>query len=936
MDVDQLILKGVKQNNLKNIDLNVPLHQAVIITGPSGSGKSSLAFETIHAEGQRRYMQSLSTYARQFLEKFKAPLADNILNIPPTVALEQINPVRNSRATVGTSTEINDYLRLLFEKIGTPYCAACGVPMVTLSYVDEFARLCRDYPQKTLLIGFEHTIVKDAESRKTFLEDMLRSGYSRVIIDESVQSLESLLTQKKLPKSPWIFVVDRLKLPSSSESSQLTRFTESMKNAIGLGRGIAQLLIENEGKYQTLSSFTPLTHCPKCHAFTAPKKAVSFSFNSPLGACETCKGFGNTLEVDEQLVVPDVRLSLSQGAIDPFTKPSLRHWQKKLLEFCKSDKIDTDLSYKDLPLEARAKVFKGHKKFIGVKGVFDLLNEEKYKMRIRVFVSRYVSPFECTSCHGSRLNTNALSVKVSDKNLAQLFEMTVGELLTFFQNLKLPKKEATICEDILQQLHRRLTTLNTVGLSYLTLARQTRTLSGGEYQRILLGTQLSQGLTDTLYVLDEPSIGLHPQDTQKLLSVLENLKDQGNTLVIVEHDPEVIEWGDFIVDIGPGSGSKGGSLMFSGTRKQFLEHPGYTAKAVRDWREECRDSLLRKVPPRPSEWLDIQGASGNNLKNINVKIPLGSLVAVTGVSGSGKSTLIVDTVYQALTKLFLGKSDKIAKFESMSGFEHLSAVELVDQSPIGKSSRSNPITFIKGYDEVRALFAQTPDAQRKKFGPGHFSFNVASGRCETCEGEGRVKIDMVFMEDVWVTCPNCDGKRFKKAVLAIRYRNRNIDDILKMTIDEAYEFFIGITSLRTKLALLREVGLGYLQLGQPGFSLSGGEAQRLKIARELNQATSTSGSTLFILDEPTTGLHFHEISKLIGVLRRLVGTGHSVIVIEHNLQLICAADYLIDLGPDGGSGGGTVVAVGTPKELAQKKLPQTGKYLSEILYQSEL
>ncbi|NBT58363.1 excinuclease ABC subunit A, partial [bacterium] len=701
-DVDHLILRGVKQNNLKNIDLEVPLHQSIIITGPSGSGKSSLAFETIHAEGQRRYMQSLSTYARQFLEKFKAPLAEQIINIPPTVALEQVNPVRNSRATMGTTTEINDYLRLLFEKIGTPYCSSCQLPMVTLSFEQEFSKLCKENPQKTLLIGFEHPVVKDAEARKIFLEDMLRSGYTRMIVDENVESVEGFLSQKKLSKGPWLFVVDRIKLPRTSDPSQLTRFTESMKNAVGLGSGLAQLLIENENKYKLISSFTPQTHCPKCKGTSGPRKAISFSFNSPLGACETCKGFGNTLEVDEQLVVPDVRLSLSQGAIDPFTKPSLRHWQKKLLEFCKAEKIDLDLPYKDLSPEARSKVFKGHKKFIGVKGVFDLLNEEKYKMRIRVFVSRYVSPFECTTCRGSRLNSSALSVKVAEKNLAELFEMTLGELLGFFETLKLSKKDQSVCEDILQQLHRRLTILKTLGLGYLTLARQTRTLSGGEYQRILLGTQLSQGLTDTLYVLDEPSIGLHPQDTQKLLGVLKTLRDQGNTLVIVEHDPEVIEWGEYIIDMGPGSGTKGGSLIFSGTRSKFLAHPGYTAKAIRDWKDDCRDSLLRKIPPLSDEWLDVQGARGNNLKNINVKIPLNSLVAVTGVSGSGKSTLIVDTVYQALSKLFFGKSDKIAPFDSISGFEHLSGVELVDQSPIGKSSRSNPITFIKGYDEVRA------------------------------------------------------------------------------------------------------------------------------------------------------------------------------------------------------------------------------------------
>jgi len=827
MSIDHLILKGVKQNNLKNIHLEIPLHQSVIVTGPSGSGKSSLAFETIHAEGQRRYMQSLSTYARQFLEKFKAPLAESIQNIPPTVALEQINPVRNSRATVGTSTEINDYLRLLFEKVGKPFCAECNVEMVHPSYADFLNEFSSHYPNQTVLIGFEHFLPKDASSRNLFLEEMLRSGYSRVVIKGEVMNLQTLIETKKIPKESLQFAVDRLKLAQPPDKNLLTRFTESMKTATGFGKGFALIFVEQSGKYQALPPITTQMHCPQCHKINPPKSALSFSFNSPLGACENCKGFGNTLEVDETLVVPDVRLSISQGAIDPFTKPSLRHWQKKLLEFCKLEKIDSDLPYKDLPPEHRKKIFDGQKKFVGVKGVFKMLNEEKYKMRIRVFVSRYVSPFECLTCHGSRLNQSALSVKVCKKNLAELGEMTLGELLSFFQTIDLSKKDRAIAQDIISQLHRRLETLTTVGLGYLTLSRQTRTLSGGEYQRILLGTQLSQGLTDTLYVLDEPSIGLHPNDTQKLLSVLSKLKEQGNTLVVVEHDPEVIEWGDYIIDMGPGSGHKGGALMFSGVRKQFLAHPGYTAKAVRDWREECRDSLLRPVPKPGKEWLDIQGASGNNLKNISVKIPLGQLVAVTGVSGSGKSTLIVDTLYQALAKIFVGQSEKISKFESISGFEHLGGVELVDQSPIGKSSRSNPITFMKGYDEVRSLFSQTPEAKRNKFTPGHFSFNVASGRCDHCEGEGRVKVDMVFMEDVWVICPSCDGKRFKNSVLAIRYRNKNIDDVLRMTVDEAYEFFIGITSLRTKLALLREVGLGYLQLGQPGFSLSGVEAQRL-------------------------------------------------------------------------------------------------------------
>ncbi len=508
MTVENIILRGVRQNNLKNIDVDLPLHRAIIITGPSGSGKSSLAFETVHAEGQRRYMQSLSTYARQFLEKFKAPLAESILNIPPMVALEQSNPVRNSRATVGTSTEINDYLRLLFEKIGTPFCLKCQIPLVTFTTQDHFERICKTYPKQTILLGFEHDIPKDSSARKVFLEEMLKSGYSRVLISHNPLPLEEILSSKKMPKGPWIFLVDRIKISHSSDSALLTRFAESLKAASQLGKGKGALLCESPEGFKLADFLTSATHCPTCQEISPPKSAFSFSFNSPLGACENCKGFGNTLEVDEHLVVPDVRLSLARGAIDPFTKPSLRHWQKKLLDFCKQEKIDADIAYKDLGAEERKKVFDGGKKFIGVRGVFALLNEEKYKMRIRVFVSRYVSPFECLSCKGSRLNAGALSVRINQRNLAELFEMTLSELKDFFRNLKLSPVQKKISQDIIHQLLRRLDTLTTVGLGYLTLSRQTRTLSGGEYQRILLGTQLSQGLTDTLYVLDEPSIAL--------------------------------------------------------------------------------------------------------------------------------------------------------------------------------------------------------------------------------------------------------------------------------------------------------------------------------------------------------------------------------------------------------------------------------------------
>jgi len=662
------------------------------------------------------------------------------------------------------------------------------------------------------------------------------------------------------------------------------------------------------------------------------KTAQAFSFNSPLGACPLCKGFGNTLEVDEELVVPSPALSIARGAIDPFVKPSLSHWQRRLLQFCKIARIDADLPYRELQEEHRRMILDGCKFFVGVRGVFKELEEEKYKLRIRVFISRYTSPFVCKGCRGTRLNAPALRVRVGGRSIAEMSDMSVDHLQSFFSNLVLVPTEQRIAKDILAQIHRRLSHLNLVGIGYLTLSRLTRSLSGGEYQRILLSTQLSQGLTDTLYVLDEPSIGLHPKDTEQLLRVLENLKQLGNSLVVVEHDPDVIQWADFIVDLGPGSGRGGGKVMFSGDREKFLSSDIQTAKALFHWRGECRESLERtKRIPEQTHWLELKGACANNLKQVDIRIPLKHLVAITGVSGSGKSTLIVDTLYHALRKLFSGRSDKIGRFGSVSGFEYIDSVELIDQSSIGRSSRSNPITFIKAYDEIRSLFAHTREAEVRHLTPGHFSFNVPGGRCDTCEGEGRVKIDMVFMEDVWVPCESCNEKKFKPSILRIRLRGKNIDEVLAMTVDEAFDFFTGVRTLRLKLAVLQEVGLGYLLLGQAGYTLSGGEAQRLKIVRQLVGAALQKRPTLFIFDEPTTGLHFNEIHRLIQVFRRLIQSGHSVIVIEHNIQLICSADYLIDLGPDGGDRGGSVVALGTPKEVAQMKLPHTGRHLSEFL-----
>lgn len=925
----ELILKGVQQNNLKNIDLNVPLGTSLIVTGPSGSGKSSLAFDTIYAEGQRRYMQSLSTYARQFLEKFQAPKALEIRNIPPTIALAQINPVRNSRATVATTTEIYDYLRLLFAKVGVEYCEKCDIPMERLGFTDIFDRISSQHDGNAIVITAAQRLPSKPKLARDVLSEMLRAGFSRVLVAGHLVNIEDCL-REKLPGCEVFLVIDRIRVSGKAETLQ-TRLTESLRSAMDLGKGGAHLFVEREKIFESAGDYSLRNRCPQCAVFSDEKTSISFSFNSPIGACPHCKGFGNTLEIDPELVVPNVNLSLARGAVDPFTKPSLARWQRKLLEFAKESRIDADLPFRDLPEAHQKMVLNGGKKFKGVKGVFEGLEKDKYKLQIRVFISRYTSAFVCQQCHGARLNKTALRVRISRKNIAEVCDMTLGDCEQFLKHLELTSRQMKIAENLLSQLERRLDYLVTVGLSYLTLSRLTRSLSGGEYQRILLATQLSQGLTDTLYVLDEPSIGLHPRDTRRLLNVLDRLLDQGNSLVVVEHDPEMIEWGREIVEMGPGSGTRGGEVVFSGNRELFLKSDFRSARAVRNWREECALLLFRGEPFTIGDRIEIRGASGHNLKQIDVSIPLKKLVTVTGVSGSGKSTLIVDTLFQALTKVFTGRSEKIERFESLSGVEHINNVELVDQSPIGKSSRSNPITFIKGYDEVRSLFANTPPATSKGLTPGHFSFNIAGGRCDACDGEGRIMVDMVFMENVWIPCETCGEKRFKPHVLAIRYRGKNIDDVLRMTVDEAFDFFSGYPGLRSRLSLLMQVGLGYLQLGQPGFTLSGGEAQRLKIARELAGANWSGSRTLFILDEPTTGLHFDEVTKLIHVLRRLVSTGNSVIVIEHNLQLICASDYLIDLGPDGGTGGGQLVACGTPREIARNAPPHTGAILSSLL-----
>ncbi len=924
-----LILRGVKENNLKNIDLDLPLGKSIVITGPSGSGKSSLAFNTIYAEGQRRYMQSLSTYARQFMEKFRPPLVKSISNIPPTVALEQINPVKNARAIVATTTELDDYIRVLFEKIGVEYCPTCNVAMEKLSYDEIFDKLLEKFKEKIVLLTFNRKLPSSTLLCKEVLNSFLRSGYSRFIFKNQILSLDESINYENFVDKEVYFIIDRIK---SLNEEERRRVIEALENGIRLGNGYVSIFVSNNGeKIRRKDDVTTFHKCPNCGKTAQLRNAASLSFNNPIGACKTCKGFGNIIDIDPERVVPNPNLSILNGAIEPFTKPSLMKWQRKLLEFCEWERIDYKLPFKDLEEKDKKKILFGCKNFRGVRDVLKRLEKDIYKVGVRVFLNRYRAVFTCKDCDGKRLSKQGLLVRICNRTIADLFELSIEECLYFFKSLHLLKREMSICADILEQIIKRLTYLDRVGLGYLTLSRPTKTLSAGEFQRILIATQLSLGLSDTLYVLDEPSIGLHPTNTQKLLELLEDIKNKPNTLVIVEHDPEIIKWADYIVDLGPGSGRFGGEVIYAGSLQNFMYSKSQTAESIRNWREYCKLQINKTNEIRPINFLRIEGACENNLKNIDVEIPLNSFVVVTGVSGSGKSTLVVDTMYRALSRIYYGTAEKVGKFDKIFGFDKISGVELVDQTPIGRSSRSNPITFIKGYDEIRALFARTREAMAMGLSPGHFSFNVPGGRCETCQGEGKIKVEMIFMEDIWISCHECNEKRFKPFILSIKYKNKNIDECLRMTVDEAFSFFSDVPSLRTKLGVLREVGLGYLELGQPSYSLSGGEAQRIKIAKTLIEGSQKENPTLFLFDEPTTGLHFKEVEKLILAFSKLLSRGHSVVVIEHNLQMILAANYVVDLGPDGGDYGGRVVAVGSPAEIAEKKLPRTGLYLSEIL-----
>ncbi len=925
---------GVKQNNLKNIEAHIPLGEITVVCGPSGSGKSSLAFETLFAEGQRRFIESMSNYARQFLNKAPKPDIEGINNIPPAISIEQKNTVKTSRSTVGTTTEIIDYLRLLYEKIGVPHCPEHHIPMFRHSTTEATDVVLKKFKDKRGYILIEvpkdNRIVEGKKLHSLLLQD----GYIRAAtLSKGVISLleisEPAQVKKGLPKETFYIVIDRM-LFNDEEKGRLTdsitqAYDASVKYVAGLSARKA-LVITTEGEQLKLCEEVSCSICAR----TAPNiTSKLFAFNSPIGACPTCKGFGNVLELDENKVVPNSNLSISQGALNPFTMPSAEQDKKALFAFAKKQKISLLTPWKDLPKNQKEMIWNGTKDFFGVKGLFEYLDQIKYKMHVRVFISRYRSGSRCSDCQGSRLRKEVQSILIDQQPITSLSALTIEKLQQFFDQLKTTPYQNEVAGEVLKQVRSRLNFLMRVGVSYLSLNRETRTLSGGEYQRLILANQLGMGLSQTLYVLDEPTVGLHPRDNDRLISILKDLKDLGNTLVIVEHDHDVIKSAENIIEMGPGSGYLGGKVMFAGKALDFFNaKESNTAQYLKT----SHHKVINAKPVDIDKYkykIELTGCSGNNLKNIDVMIPLNRLVVVTGVSGSGKSTLITKTLYPALAKKLEIEFLPIQKYSKLYGDEAIKNVLLVDQSAIGKSARSSPVTYLKAFDNIRTLMAGLPESKQRGYTAGTFSLNVDGGRCPSCRGTGFEEIDMQFMDNVIIPCDVCDSKKYRPEILEIIVNGKNIHDILSMTVAEAMNFFVAHPNIRKPLAVLKEVGLDYLTLGQPASTLSGGESQRLKIAKELSQVSQKS--TLYILDEPTTGLHFKEIELLMNVLHKLIDAGGSVVVVEHNMDVIKNADYVIDMGPDAGEAGGEVVFTGTPINMTKSKKSLTGQYLRKYL-----
>ena len=953
---DSIVVRGARTHNLKNIDFEIPHNAFTVVTGVSGSGKSSLAFDTIYAEGQRRYVESLSAYARQFLERIEKPDADHIEGIAPAVAIRQKNTTRSPRSTVGTATEIYDYLRLLFARVGRTYCSQCGAE-VKKDTVDEVAERVLALPEGTRLnVLFPLQAAADViaaavkgrkkktvtaglpDAVKTRLFELRQRGFNRLFQHGEVYEFstpESLLNINFA--EPVFLLVDRLVVSSDGRARIVDATEISFRES---GEVLFQTPAGSDPGHQL--RFSQRFECKKCGTRYAEPEPRLFSFNNPFGACPRCQGFGNTIDFDLNLVIPDRSKTLDEGPIEPWSKPKYRPYGTEMKKFARTAGIPLDVPWGELEAEQQQAIIDGHKKFPGLRGFFEYLERKKYKLHVRVFLSRYRGYTVCSDCSGARLRLEARQVKVAGKNICEVCCMTVEKAAQFFAEVTLTREEADIAERLLDEIRTRLQFLMDVGLEYLMLDRLTSTLSGGEAQRIQLATSLGSRLVGTLYVLDEPSIGLHSRDTQRLIHILHGLRDLGNTVLVVEHDREVMRASDRILDLGPGAGEHGGKIIATGTYDQITHTPASLTGRYLSNELRIQTPPNRRKPGRQK--ITLRGAHAHNLKAVDISVPLGMLVAITGVSGSGKSTLLHDVLYQALKGLKSQTNGMPLTFpflEEITGDEYIDDVVLVDQSPIGRTPRSNPVTYIKAFDGIRDLFASTPEAHKRGYSAGHFSFNVPGGRCETCQGDGTVVVEMQFLADVELICEECKGKRFKPEVLEVRYRGKNIHEVLDMTVREAMHHFANALKVADKLRMLDEVGLGYLRLGQSATTLSGGEAQRVKLAAHLQPATAAKRRaefrrrTLYIFDEPTTGLHFDDISKLLSAFRRLIEVGGSILLIEHNLEVIKTADWVIDLGPEGGERGGRVVGEGTPEEIAGLKGSYTGQFLAHVLNGNE-
>jgi excinuclease ABC subunit A len=968
---DSISIRGARTHNLKNISCDIPHGQLTVVSGVSGSGKSSLAFDTIYAEGQRRYVESLSAYARQFLERIEKPDVDLIDGLAPAIAIKQKNTTRNPRSTVATATEIYDYMRLLYARCGTVHCIYCD-GLVGRDSVDEIAesvlalgegtRLHAIFPVRAAVPIETKEEAKPAkrgrkavakpepeeqspltESLKARLVELRANGFNRLYQHERIFEFSSPESLIDLDFSLPVFVlIDRIVVSDDARG----RIVDAVEIAY---RESAEVIFEEVPRGEQVAErprhrFSSAYECRSCHRPGREPEPRLFSFNNPFGACPRCQGFGNTIDFDINLVIPDKSLSLNDGAIDPWNRPKYRNWFTDLKKQVKALGVPLDVPWQELTADQQEVLLYGDKgkygtSYIGIYGFFAEMERKKYKLHVRVMLSKYRGYAVCPECRGQRLRAEARSVRINNQNICEVAALTISGAKQFFSALVLSPMQHEIAGPILDEVRERISFLDAVGLDYLTLDRLASTLSGGEAQRIQLATSLGSRLVGALYVLDEPSIGLHTRDTDRLINILKNLRDLGNTILVVEHDPDVLRAADHLLDLGPGAGEFGGKLLAEGTVSEILANPNSLTGRYLSGQLSIPVPTRRREPGR--EKLVLRGARANNLKNVDVEVPLGMLVAITGVSGSGKSSLVHQVLYRAVARA-LGQSegaDPTGLFRDLTGAERLNDVVLVDQNPIGRTPRSNPVTYIKAFDLIRELFAAQPDAKKLSLTPGHFSFNIPGGRCKTCEGDGTVTVEMQFLADVELPCEDCNGTRFQPKILGVQYKGKNIHEVLNLTVKEALRFFVGLPRLLDKLAVLDEVGLGYLRLGQSATTLSGGEAQRVKLAAHLSQVRSANANirtaglsrVLYILDEPTTGLHFDDVSKLLTAFRKLIDGGGSLVVIEHNLDVIKSADWVIDLGPEGGSGGGQIVAIGTPEEIAANLHSHTGKWLAKVL-----